>query len=369
MIFASILIKNIWRNKVRTLLTLLGISIGIATIVVFGLAISGLKDTVGQMTTSGEIDFSIGKSGSSDMLTSLISTDKINDIEHIEGVDRAIPYLMSMVASENNPYFLLAGLRQEDLIVAGVHIYTGNPYANTDEIIVGKIAAENRGIHVGDEFELQQKKYLVTGIYESGVASQDSGAITHIAEVQRMQNVGDKMTMAMVKIAADYDVREVANTVERSDDEFVAIVDAEDMRAIDQGWEALDAITSIVSLLAIIIGGIGVMNTIMMSVFERTREIGVLRAIGWRRSRVVCMILGESLIIGILSSLLGIIFGVALLWLLLQSELGQSWIVINYEPTIFIQAVLVSLAVVIVGGVYPSYKASTLQPTESLRYE
>ncbi|WP_340222464.1 MULTISPECIES: ABC transporter permease [Methanothermobacter] len=105
-----------------------------------------------------------------------------------------------------------------------------------------------------------------------------------------------------------------------------------------------------------------------MSVFERTREIGVLKAVGWKDRRILAMILGESVVITVIAAIAGSVLGVAAIQVLL--ELGmKGFIEPVYTPEIFIRAFGVAFSVGILGGLYPAYRASRLAPTEALRYE
>lgn len=369
MTFLSLIFKNIWRNKIRTLLTVLGVSIGIATIVVFGLATSGLKESITQMIKPGKIDFTVAKASAADLIVSFLSKEQIDQIKNVPGVKEVVPYVLTIISSGGNPYFVIGGLEVNKLELAGAEIIEGRAYDNADEVIIGKIAIKNKNLKIGDLIELNKKNYKIVGVFESGVTYQDSGVITTIQESQRIQGITDKVTMVMVKVADNYNVKEVARKVEETDKDFISIINLEDYNTVDQGAKAMDAVSWAISLLAIVIGGIGVMNTIIMSVFERTREIGVLRAIGWKRRQIITMILSESIIIGILAAVIGIIMGLALIWLVMQSEIGKSWLKINYDIIIFTRALIVSLLVVLGGSVYPSFKASKLKPTEALRYE
>jgi len=107
----------------------------------------------------------------------------------------------------------------------------------------------------------------------------------------------------------------------------------------------------------------------LMSVYERTREIGTLRALGWRRRRVVGMIAREALVLSFLSGLVGIVCGVGLGALIgLEQSMG-SYLKPTYTPALFVQAMLVALVLGSVGAIYPAWRAANLSPIEALRYE
>jgi putative ABC transport system permease protein len=106
-----------------------------------------------------------------------------------------------------------------------------------------------------------------------------------------------------------------------------------------------------------------------MSVFERTQEIGVLRALGWRRRQVIGMVLGESLALSFLSSVLGIGIGVVLNNLMLLEPTMGALMAPAYRPELFIQVLGLAFVLGAVGGIYPAWRAANLRPIEALRYE
>ncbi len=121
--------------------------------------------------------------------------------------------------------------------------------------------------------------------------------------------------------------------------------------------------------LAIVIGGVGMMNSQLMAIMERTREIGVLRAVGWSSKRVLWMILMESIIVCLLGGLVGIAIAYFLIF-----DLSKSTTVVGLNPGnvtqgLLIQAMSVVIVLGLVGGLYPAWRASQLQPVEALRYE
>ncbi len=131
----------------------------------------------------------------------------------------------------------------------------------------------------------------------------------------------------------------------------------------------VDAFTWAVSLIAIIIGGVGGMNTMLMSVFERTREFGVLRAVGWRPRRVLGMVLGESLILSLLGGAVGTGLGIGGVWLVKNMPFGGMVLPQLIYPGRLLQGMLVALGLGGFGGLYPAWRAAQLLPAEAMRYE
>jgi putative ABC transport system permease protein len=124
-----------------------------------------------------------------------------------------------------------------------------------------------------------------------------------------------------------------------------------------------------ISVLAIGVGGIGVLNTMLMAVLERTREIGVLRALGWRRLNVLGLIIREALLLGFIGGIVGIGIAYGITYLMsLAPTIGEALTPI-WGWDIFVRSLLVAVTLGLIGGLYPAYRATQFEPVEALRYE
>jgi putative ABC transport system permease protein len=140
-------------------------------------------------------------------------------------------------------------------------------------------------------------------------------------------------------------------------------------RMLNSSFRVMQEMADQISLLAVFVGAVGMLNTMLMSVMERTREIGVLRSLGWRRRRVLGMILKESLVLGTVGGVCGIPIGLGLGGLIGMMGIWGGAIGPLYTPRLFVQAVMVAMIAGVVGGLYPAWRAANLQPVEALRYE
>ncbi|HLD03285.1 MAG TPA: ABC transporter permease [Candidatus Dojkabacteria bacterium] len=370
MTFLNIIVKNLWRHRIRTILTVLGISISISMVVAFGFINEGINNIFGDfISNKGKTDFSVLKAGAADLILSYLSEEQVDQIRQTEGVEQAVPYIMAFTKQGDNPFFIVGGLEAETISLAGYTIIEGRIFFDKNEVLVGKVAAVKDEVKVGGEFELNGELYKVSGIYESGISFQDSGAIASLELAQEIQGITGQVNMVYVKVAEGYDIKEVARKVDDDVAGVVSVFDIQEYEGFSEQAEIGNAIFVVFSFLIILIGAVGVMNTIIMSVFERTKEIGVLRALGWTRLRIVLMIMGESVILGLLSAATGIFLGVLMVYAASQTEFGKAWLVITYSATVFIRAIGIALGVVLIGSIYPALRAAKLQPTEALRYE
>lgn len=371
MSFLSLIVKNLLRQPVRAGLTLLGISVGITTVVALGIVTSGFKKTAGEIITSGGADFLVAQKGAADMAFSTIPEADRDGIAAVGGVERAVPVLFHIVSAGSNPYFLLTGWRAEDLAIIPLPLVDGAlpaPGAN-DEILLGEGAAKDLGATVGATVTIADTEFRVAGIYRTGALWEDNGAKASLAMVQTITSKPATVSIVYVAVGEGATVKEVASRIEDSFPNLTTITSVGELSKVDQGVEMMDAANLAISILAVGIGAIGVMNTMVMSVFERTREIGILRAVGWSGARVLRMIVTESLVLCVAAAGFGAALGVAASRAVLLIPAISSLLEPVYTLDIFIRALVVATAVALAGAAYPAYRAVRLTPMEALRYE
>jgi putative ABC transport system permease protein len=129
------------------------------------------------------------------------------------------------------------------------------------------------------------------------------------------------------------------------------------------------AMAWLTSAVALIVGSIGMLNTMWMGVVERTQEIAALRAIGWRRWSVMRLVLLESMLLAASGAVLGTLAAIGLTWLLSRHPAVQNLVSSSTDPLTIVQALAIATAICALGGAYPAYRASQLAPAEGLRHE
>ncbi len=368
----SLILRNIFGHRMRSLLTILGISIGIAAIVTLGSVAGGIKGHFSRVMKAGGADFMVGQANAADLMLSAISEERADDLGKMEGVEKAVGVSMGIVQKGDIPYFMMFGIKREDFDLADISIIEGEAFegGSEDELILGKVAARHFEKSVGDRIDVGGKEFTVKGIFETGNILQDGGAFANLRMVQRLFKMEGLVSMIFVKVAAGADITEVAQRIEDTyPNELVSIKSLDEVSKVDKGLVLMDAASLVVSLLAVVVGGIGVMNTMIMSVFERTREIGVLRAVGWRRNRVLRMILGESLLLGLGGFIAGSLLGIGGVYGINSIPAVGNVFRLSFSLSPFLTSLAVAVLLTVLGGLYPAYRASQLSPTEALRYE
>ena len=225
---------------------------------------------------------------------------------------------------------------------------------------------KDNGYEIGDTIKVDGEDFEIVGIYETGDQNMAGGVFTSIAKVGELQDDEGSISNIYVKVNKGEDPQTVADRIESLyGDNITTITSVMEMEQMATMLNMLEASSWAISLLAIVVGGLGIINTMLMSVFERTREIGVLKAVGWSNGKIITMIVGESLVITVISAIIGSVIAVAACSFLAP----QMGITPLFTPKIFIQAFSIAIVVGIIGGIYPALKATRLPPTEALRYE
>ena len=369
MSFLNLIIKNPFRRKNSAILSIVGIAIGIIVIVALGGITEGLVNTFEDTVHAGGADFQISgkETGDSAYGTNTIDASWIDKIANVSGVEEAYPIYVVLTSVGDDYMNTLIGIDSDGTTMADISIKDGRIFDdNADEVILGKIYADDNNYSVGDKIDIGGVDFKIVGIFDTGDQNMAGSVFTSISKVGELMDDEDSISNIYVKVEKGVDAQSVADKIEEMyGDNITTISSVMEMEQMADMLNMLEASSWAISLLAIVVGGLGIINTMLMSVFERTREIGVLKAVGWSNKRIMGMIVCESLVITIVSAIVGSIIGVVGC-LALASLMGFNPL---FTPKIFIQAFAVAIVVGILGGIYPAFKAVRLPPTEALRYE
>lgn len=367
--------KNLLRRKGRTILTVLAISIGVAAIVGLGALANGLAEGYDSFLTGSKADLILSQPDAVDVSMSTVDESIGAELDIMSEVLDVSGMLQGLVQADEIPLFFVFGYPEDSFILGRFTIISGvgldsrdAHHAHGKPILLGTQAAEAMNKQVGDSIRVQDSTFRIIGIFETGATLEDNGAVLPLGDAQELLGRQRQVSIFYIQLEdANLAERVITRAQRRWPD--LTVSSTEDFADKQMMGDMMQAFVWAIAGLAIVIGGVGMMNSQLMAVVERTREIGVLRSVGWKKRRVLGMILGESLLVGILGGVLGIAVG----WLLIASFediagfFGASKASIT--PGLIQQAFITVIILGFVGGAYPAWRASRLPPVEALRYE
>ena len=360
--------RNLMRRKVRSLLTTFGVAIGIAVVVSLVAMGDAYYAQMNSMLSKGGADLTVRQADTADMALSALDDGMGKAIAGIPGVEEVSGLIIGIASTPGIPYLLAYGYDPTEFGVSHYKITEGARLTSSRQAILGTGAAKALKLRVGQTLKLFSTNFRVVGIYETGTPFEDGGLVIPLKDAQNVFKKPQQVSFFQIKLRQPDRAVEVKTRIEARFPEALAAKSSEFTEG-SQDVQVMNSMTWGLSMIAVLMGGISVMNTMVMSVFERTREIGVLRAVGWRRRRIILMVLQESLLLSAIGGVVGIVIGVGLVQLIgLLPGIGGIFAGV-YRPSLFIQAMVVALALGVVGGLYPAWRASRLSPLEALRYE
>ncbi|MEM5801282.1 MAG: FtsX-like permease family protein [Candidatus Aenigmatarchaeota archaeon] len=378
--FIEIAVKNIWRQKTRSALTIIGIMIGIGAIVALGSISEGLRVIIEEnlQQASGMITVLQKSDGSlfTAIARSRITEQQLEEISKVDGVKDATGVIMrgSYLNGQggfSQPDLFFVGIdpTKIDMFVSSNIRYDGELLEQSDtfEAVLGDTLAKKLGVDIGDIVTYRGYEFQVKGILErTGDTGTDSSLIVNIQTAKDVLDIEDYNMVIVLPEDLD-EVGDVAKSIEDSVEGVSAITTEQFAKQISNIVDQISFFTVGIAAISAIVGGLGVMNTMIMSVMERRKEIGILKAIGATRKFILKQIIIESALLSLIGGLLGLAIGQLGSWSISYFSEGLAFA--KTTPSLMINALIFALALGIVGGLYPATMASNLDPIEALRYE
>ena len=362
------ILKNLTRRSVRSGLTLLGIAIGVAAVVALGSIAEGISTNFALVVGGGSNDLLITQAGAMDPAFSSIDETVGERLLAVPGVDRVEPGVYTWVTTPGLPFFLLFGYEIGSTAMDHYRIVEGKPVSGPGQMVVGRRATESIDISVGDNLRIHGTPFRVVGIYETGQGIEESGGVVTLQDAQTAAQFERKVSLYEIGLRRGDSAAAAIERIESLDLELKVSKTSE--RESNQQYEQMmQGFAWGIAAIAIFIGGLGMMNSMVMSVLERTREIGTLRALGWSRWRVLWVILGESMALSAVGGVVGVLMGIGLAKLAGAVPGMGALLQGAFTPAIILQGLATALVLGLVGGVYPAWRAAGLQPVEALSYE
>lgn len=372
------IIRNLWRRKTRTILTLLGITVGIAAIVSLVALSRGIATSYVEVTNRSGADVIVqALQGEGQAITIGTGFDEavLERIRALPEVRSASGMLYALARAPGVPFFIVFGYEpdgagiQRFKVIEGVSLAEHRTRRGGKPILLGTVAADKLHKRVGDTVLLEDGIYRVVGIFETGVAMEDSAGVMALRDAQALANMPRQVMYVGIQLHNPQRADAFKERLQRILPDDVEVAGTTAGSQMLEMLEMLDVFAWGVAAIAALVGGVGMMNTMLMSVLERTREIGVLRAVGWRPRQVLRMILGESLLLSLIGGLLGLGAGAGITTLAAATPAMAGLTGGTVPPTLIVQALVTALVLGAVGGVYPAWRASRLPPVEALSYD
>jgi putative ABC transport system permease protein len=378
-------------SRLRAALTMLGVVIGVASVVALvGVGQGTTANITSRLAGLGTNLLTISPTGRSS--TSPLTLEDAVAITQVAGIAAVAPELqtsLSIVAGTKSTTTSVIGTSAAYAQVRAYDVWQGAflTDALTDHgvrvAVLGATTASDLGLDatsIGTTIQVGGLPFTVIGILQpkggSGFQNPDDQVLVPLASVSKYFVSGDSIRTIGVSVASDDEMTEATDAITAllRDRHQLAATDAADFQVFNQ-TQLLDAASSIsatltlllggIASISLVVGGIGIMNIMLVSVRERTREIGIRKAVGARGRDLLAQFLIEALTLSLLGGLIGIVLGLAV-----SALIGQiaGW-GFQFNPTTVAAAVLFSLAVGVVFGVWPARMAARLDPISALRYE
>ncbi len=383
--FITFILRNLTRRPVRTLLTVLGLAVAVGSMVAL-LGIShNVERSVAESFDRRGIDLVVTAAGKTDQLSSDFSEELVHAAAALPGVRDVVPAVVELVEltrdSGSSINVLVQGWPPDNFAFDGLTLLTGRRLRPGDgrAVMLGTTLASNLGKGVGDKVTIQGEPFEVVGVYQSFVVFENGAATLLLDEVQRMMGRAGRVTGFSIRVAkansestAEVEaVREQVQALRAPTDPTVRLAAQTTKTYVDtvSHLKITRAMAWMVSAIGVVIGVISMLNTMVMSVLERTQEIGILRAVGWPRGRVVRMVLGEAVVLGLAAAVLGTIGAAVATHLLSLSPKVNGFIEGGIAPAVALQGAAVTALIGLVGGAYPAFRAARMMPTEAIRHD
>ncbi len=395
--FLTLSIRNLRYRRLRSWLTIIGIIIGVGLIVGLIYLGEGMKTAVlRQMQMFGSDLLIILPGEEENPLIGLLSglelrKKEVEVVRNVPGVRLILPMntetIQANFLGEKQSILLHGSPWQETKIVyeesQGFGLREGTWPEREEEsaTILGATLADKRfqnQIRIGDEIIVRGRKLRVAGIFKTtGNEDDDSMMFVSFAQFQRLTGKNGGVNSLIAKLSVGADPELVAEDIKAALKNQPGSIEATVLTAAKVGnivgniLGIIEIILGSIAVVSLLVGGVGIMNTMYTSVLERTREIGVMKAIGATNSQIVIIFLIESGAVGLLGGIIGAGIGLGLAYLTQLVARAQGFLYLEVTPQLGLLFFILFLTFLfgVTAGVLPARQAAELKPAKALRYE
>ena len=383
-------LRNVFRRKLRVFLTISGITIGVLALVVMGSMAEKINLLVSGGTRYYSDKVTVAAEGSGAMFsTGPLSLSKREEIKNVPGVAEVSGSIGSLLETGSSMSFGMpatiigSDMQGEDLESFEITYSQGHAIGpnDTGSVVVGSDLVNKLSAKVGEYVTIRGEQFKVAGIMDKTLTAPDSSVWMTLGDAQRLF-VQDLPEMIRNQVdAADLVTSFVVYPTQGTDPEALAATINEKVSGVTAtGPSAFrDQIASVtgifnailygIAIISLVVGGLSVTNTMTMSVSERTREIGVRKAIGASDGQIVRQFLTEAGVIGLIGGVSGLVLGWIAVTIVNAALEGRNLNLFLVTGRLAIGAVAFAVILGLVSGLYPSLHAARMKPVAALRYE
>ena len=400
--FFALSVSNLRRRKLRSWLTMIGIFIGIAAVVSLISLGQGLQDYISEQFEVMGANKLIVLPGSGIGLASAsaekLTSKDLDVIKKTRGVDIVAELVYGVSFLEFNDEVkrvFVIGLPTEKVAdifrdMQGFEVEKGRELKedDKDKVVVGYLVAKDKsvfekGVELRDKIIIEKKEFRVVGIMKQiGNPQDDSQVYIPLETAKKLFEKEDEIDTIYVQVKEGFETKDVAEDIkkelrrardeEKGKETFSIQTFEQILETFQNVFNVVQAVLVGIAAISLLVGGIGIMNTMYTSVLERTREIGTMKAIGAKNSHVMTIFLIESGLLGLIGGVIGVLIGIGLAKFaeyLAAAFLGTTLLQASTNPMIFLGALAFSFVIGSASGLLPALQASKLNPVDALRYE
>jgi putative ABC transport system permease protein len=363
----NLVTSNVRQRPIRTLVSVAGVALGVCLIMLFTGLSRGMSNDLQRRATNVKAELIFMRPGTVTMISSAanLDTQYVERLKQIDGVEEALPVIRYIFQGTNG-----IGLEQLDGVdwqgyarMNQLQIVTGQAPQNDNEVVIDETKARNNNYKVGDKIKpLGETEYRIAGIY-----SPESGARVKLslAAMQEALEAKGKCTFIFVKVRNPENLTEVISRVDKELPGNTIQPTHEIFTSFEKSVPYLGVFLRVLVGLAAIVSAVVVMLAMYTTITERTREIGILKAMGASRAFIVGIIEKEAILISVIGLVVGFIVSM-IAGYLIHRIYG---LVFEYSWAWTITAAVIGLAGGVLGALYPAWRASNLDPVTALSYD
>jgi putative ABC transport system permease protein len=369
-IFLKLIVTNLRRHRIRSFISVAGIAFSVAAMLT---VVTILQGAIGMFSgiLSNDSEMIVFERNVSDLFFSNVPASAAEQIADWPMVSHADPVLFGIVSSAGHPIITCFGVTAADARIRKAAWIAGDKLSfaqHADDVVLGERAAEFLGAKLDDHVPIGHGVFHVIGILKTANGFEDGGVFMPLSSTQSFFHKEGASSVITIKLGNKDDAASFKAMVKAKFPNLIALEDAEFTRSYSQ-FRILKSTAWAVGGCGLLMGGLGVANTMIMSVFTRIREIAILRVNGFSHLQLAAMIFGESAVVSLLGAMLGLVTGTCLLFALKLVPALDGYIDVTIQPVVILIVILLALLTGIAGALYPAVYAMRLRAVEALRFE